>query len=83
MREVAATEAKARFAELLRAIEFGETVAITRRGRTVAHISPPHDDRQRAEQAAAEKFRTWRAHRPRAGITTDEILDLIRDGRRW
>lgn len=83
MREVAATEAKARLAELLRAVELGETVAITRRGRTVAHISPPHDDRQRTEQAAAEKFRAWRARRPRAGITTEDILDLIREGRRW
>ena len=58
MREVAATEAKARLAEL-RAVELRETVAVTRRGRTVAHIFPPHDDRQRAEQAAAERFHAW------------------------
>lgn len=83
MREVAATEAKAHLAELLRTVEFGETVAITRRGRTVAHLSPPEDHRQRAEQAAAERFRVWRAHRPPVGMTTDEVLDLIREGRRW
>ena len=44
MREVAATDAKAHLAELLRAVEYGETVAITRHGKTVAHLSPPGDD---------------------------------------
>lgn len=83
VRVVAATEAKARLAELLRAVEFGETVAITRRGRTVAHLSPPGDDRRSAERAAAERFRAWRARRTRVGMTTEEILDLIREGRRW
>ena len=32
MREIQATEAKTRLAELLRAVEHGETVAITRHG---------------------------------------------------
>ena len=36
MREVAATDAKAHLAELLRAVEYGETVAIARHGKTVA-----------------------------------------------
>ena len=83
MRVVAATEAKAHLAELLRAVEFGETVAITRRGRTVAHLSQPLEDRQGAERAAAERFRAWRAQRPPAGMTTEEMVDLIREGRRW
>ncbi|MXY36699.1 MAG: type II toxin-antitoxin system Phd/YefM family antitoxin, partial [Dehalococcoidia bacterium] len=34
MREIQSTEAKARFAELLRRVENGETVAITRHGKT-------------------------------------------------
>lgn len=83
VRVVAATEAKARLAELLRAVEFGETVAITRRGRTVAHLSPPPDHRRDADRAAAERFRAWRARRPRVGMTTEEVLDLVREGRRW
>ena len=40
MREVQATEAKTRLAELLRAVENGEAIAITRHGKTVAHLVP-------------------------------------------
>lgn len=83
MREVAATEVKAHLVELLRAVECGETVAITRYGKTVAHRSPVGDDGGEARKAAAERFRTWRKRRRPAGTTTEEILELIREGRRW
>ena len=82
VREVAATEARARFAELLRQVEYGETVAITRHGRTVAHLTPPHRDSE-AREAAVARFRAWRERRRPVGMTTDEILDLIREGRRF
>ena len=83
MREVAATDAKAHLAELLRAVEYGETVAITRHGKTVAHLSPPGDDGGNARREAVERFRSWRKQRRPAGMTTEEILELIREGRRW
>lgn len=47
VRQVPATEAKARLAELLREVENGETVAITRHGRTVAHLTPHRITRPR------------------------------------
>ena len=83
MREVAATEAKAHLAELLRAVEYGETVAITRHGKTVAHLSPAGDEGGTERRAAVERFRTWRKRRRPAGTTTEEVLELIREGRRW
>ena len=83
MREVAATEAKAHLAELLRAVEYGETVAITRHGKTVAHLSPVGEESGTARKEAVERFRTWRKRRRPAGVTTEEILGLIREGRRW
>ena len=43
MREVNATEAKARLAELLRSVEFGEAVAITRHGKALAHLIPARE----------------------------------------
>jgi prevent-host-death family protein len=43
MREVNATEAKARLAELLRSVEFGEAVAITRHGKAIAHLIPARE----------------------------------------
>ena len=44
MRTVQATEAKARLAELLRTVEHGESVAITRHGETIAHVIPARAD---------------------------------------
>lgn len=76
------TEAKARLAELLRVVEYGETVAITRHGKTVARLSPALDEDGTTQRAAVEQFRTWRKRRP-IGMTPDEILELVREGRRW
>jgi len=40
--EVSTAEAKNRLTELIRAIEDGETVTITRHGRPVAQLGPPN-----------------------------------------
>lgn len=40
MREIQATEAKAHLAQLLSAVERGESFAITRHGRPIAHLVP-------------------------------------------
>lgn len=39
-RSVSVAEAKSHLSELLKAVEEGETIAITRRGRPVASLSP-------------------------------------------
>ncbi len=52
LREIRATEAKTRLAELLRAVEHGESVAITRHGKPVAHLVPA-DARDRAQRERA------------------------------
>ena len=74
MREVQATEAKTRLAELLLVVERGETVAITRHGKAVAHLVPaPAQDGANREKAV-ERFRRRRAGWERVSFTTDEIL---------
>ena len=74
MREVQATEAKTRLAELLRVVERGETVAITRYGKPVAHLVPaPTQDRANREKAV-EQFRRRRAGWERVTFSTEEIL---------
>jgi prevent-host-death family protein len=40
MREIQATETKTHLAQLLRAVERGESFAITRLGRPIAHLVP-------------------------------------------
>lgn len=46
--EVSTAEAKNRLTELIRAVEAGEQVVITRHGRPVAQIAPPPPARRKA-----------------------------------
>ena len=80
MREVPTTEAKSRFAELLRVVEHGEPLAITRHGKTVACLVPPVDQERASQRDAVERFRAWRRQRPRTGMTRDEILAARHEG---
>ena len=82
MREIQATEAKTRLAELLRVVEHGETVAITRHGKAVAHLVPaPAQDRANRERAV-ERFRQRRAGWERVTFSTEEILAARHEGHR-
>ena len=82
MREVEATEAKARFAELLGAAESGETIVITRHGRPVAHVVPAPTQHRASSEEAVEQFRRLRAGWRRVPFTTDEILESRHEGHR-
>ncbi len=82
MREVEATEAKARFAELLRVVEGGETIAITRHGRPVVHMVPAPAQNRASRLEAIERFRRLRAGWERVPFTTDEILESRHEGHR-
>ena len=53
MRHVQVTEAKAAFSGLLAAVEAGESVAITRRGRVIARLVP------KTSTMAADAFRPF------------------------
>ena len=82
MRQVQATEAKTRLAELLRVVERGETVAITRHGKPVAHLVPaPVQDRVSRERAV-ERFKRRRAGWKRVTFSTEEILAARHKGHR-
>ena len=83
MREVQATQAKAHFAELLRTVEYGEAVAITRHGRAVAHLIPAQGDEAIHRKDAVERFRNGRRRWRRIEMSTDEVLAARREGHRW
>jgi prevent-host-death family protein len=79
MREIGAFEAKNKFGQLLDWVEAGEAVAITRRGKVVAHLAPPGGTFNiEAANAAAERIRARRR-----GVTLGgaKIADLIAEGR--
>ena len=83
MREVRTTESKSRLAELLRAVEYGETVAITRHGKPIAHLVPARDQERASQKEVVERFRAHSRQWRRIRTTTKEILASIHEDRRW
>ena len=83
--EFAASEAKARFSELLDRAEAGEELTIRRHGKPVARLVPVVEDEAEAitrRRLAREAFTRWRRlHGPVLGpdLTTKQ---LIEEGRR-
>ena len=82
-RHVATTELKGRLSEILGDVERGETIAVTRHGKTIARIVPDTvPDREKVRQAV-EQMRALRASLPKAGVTVDDIIEWRDEGRRY
>jgi prevent-host-death family protein len=81
MKEVQASIAKAKFAELLDEVERGATVVITRHGKAIARLVPDDADAQRAiTRRALQGIKEMRKHAGRA--TVAEILSWRDQGRK-
>ena len=83
MKKIQSTEAKARFAELLRTVENGETIAITRHGKTIAHVVPAPDQEQAERDAAVDRLLELRRRWAPTGMTEEEILAARHEGHRF
>lgn len=79
MIQVGAFDAKTRLSELLKAVEGGEVVTITRRGRPVAQLRPVEGDAARREAAIAQIGRLRAEVEGRWSV--DDILSARDDGR--
>jgi prevent-host-death family protein len=78
--EIGAYEAKTRFAALLKRVEEGERITITRHGRAVAVLMPPPGAPDRTVTEAIDAIRAMRAGRTLGdGVTVRELID---EGRR-
>ncbi len=81
MREVQASEAKARLPQLLDEVEHGETIIVTRHGRPIARIVPESGCRQAEIDQAIE---TIKALRRRTGkICVEDLLSARHEGHRY
>lgn len=80
MLTVGSYEAKTRLPELLRAVERGNVVTITRRGAPIARIVSVKEHTREDTAAAIARIEAARAERP--VVTTDEILSARDQGRR-
>jgi prevent-host-death family protein len=77
---VSVAEARARFSELLDAVEAGETVVITRRGKPVADLSAHRKPRK---QIDVDWLREQTAKIPYSDTDSGDLLREMRDGYRY
>ena len=80
MKEIQASAAKARLAELLDEVERGETIVITRHGKAIARLVPDEASRREDARRAMAEIEAARKHAPR--VTTEEILAWRDEGRK-
>jgi len=80
MKQIQASVAKARLAELLDEVERGETVVITRHGKPIARLVPDEEARKERAARAIERIKELRKHTQPA--TIEEIIAWKNEGRR-
>ena len=83
MRMIQATEAKIHLAELLRNVEQGETIAITRHGKAIAHLIPAEAQDRTQRKKAVDEFRRRRARWPKVEVSLEEMLSWRHEGHRF
>lgn len=81
MREVQASEAKARLATLLDEVERGETVVITRHGKPIARIVPEADRRKAKLERALAEIEEFRKTMPR--LSLEDLLSERHEGHKY
>ena len=81
MATVSAYEAKTHLPRLIREVERGETVIITRHGKPVAKLAPVDDQRRADIDEVIERMKRARARRPRMSV--EEILAARDEGRKY
>lgn len=81
MRDIAVTEAKAKLLEFMDEVERGASFRITRHGRPIARLVPETAERAKAVDEAVKSILAIR--RRNKGMTTEEILSAIDEGRRF
>lgn len=80
--EIGSTEAKTRQLEFLRAVDYGETIVITRHGKRVAHPAPARAGDRASREWAVEPFRQRRASLKPVAFSTEEALAWRHEGHR-
>lgn len=81
MRKIQASEAKARLLSLLDDVEQGESLVITRHGRSIARLVPEVDRRQKEiDEAIASLNEIRKQH---GCLSTAEILSARDEGRKY
>jgi prevent-host-death family protein len=78
MRKIGTYQLKTHLAEVLDAVEHGQTVIVTRHGKAIARILPDTTEQRDRVDKAVEALRNFPRTRLPKGVT---IRDLIEEGR--
>jgi prevent-host-death family protein len=81
MSTVSAYEAKTHLPRLIKAVEQGETIVITRHGRPVAKLVPFEERSQADVTAAIERLKALRRRMPK--IPLEELLAARHEGHKY
>jgi len=81
MKHIQASEAKAKFSELLDQVERGETIVITRHGKVIARLTPPGGENADKVRNAVRELKELRKDVKPA--TVEEIVAWRDEGRRF
>jgi prevent-host-death family protein len=81
MTTVTACGAKTHLPRLIRAVERGETVIITRHGKPVAKLSPIQDQKRADVAEVIERMKRARARRPK--VPLEELLAARHEGHKY
>ena len=79
-RQIGSTEFQARIAEVLRWVEAGETVLITRHGRVALRLGPEEDAEYEVRSRAMDRFEQYLSRKKRIRMTLPEMLAARREG---
>lgn len=80
MKVIQASDAKTHLPQLLDEVERGETLLITRHGRSIARIVPETDQRRAELSRAVERMQQRRRRMPR--VIVKELLSARDEGRK-
>ncbi|MCK5735811.1 MAG: type II toxin-antitoxin system prevent-host-death family antitoxin [Spirochaetaceae bacterium] len=81
--EIGAFEAKTHFSQLLKEVEQGSIIHVTRRGKPVAVISPEGSENHQTSINALDRIAARRLNiQTRENLTTGQILNLRDYGRK-
>ena len=83
MHTMEAAEAKVRLAELLRKVERGQTVVITRHGEAIAHVIPARTGERADRKQCVARFRRRRKEWQPFATSIDYILLARHQGHRF
>ena len=78
--QVTLAEAKARLSELIRLVETGETIEITRRGKVAARMTAAEAPRERID---IERLRRLHETMPMLDVSAAELVRAMRDEDRY